>query len=165
MKKKVFLKGCNFTENSARDKELGGGGAIYALGGNIQMEKCIFDGNKAAKSGGTLQVVNEKVTTLRISDSVFRNAPRSWSSIEGGVMFIDGATMLLLGKVVFDLSSGNAGETMFLFEGRPTVLRMSNATDVRMPSGVQLRRVPLHSEDEIRPANQLPRLSYLRVLL
>ncbi|XP_028415728.1 uncharacterized protein LOC114539303 [Dendronephthya gigantea] len=76
-KKSVLFLDCTFKDNKAQDKvmETGSGGALFALGGKFAITKCKFIGNTAAKSGGTLYLSNRNVTSIRVTDSAFQNAP------------------------------------------------------------------------------------------
>ena len=133
-KKTVLFNGSTFIDNKALGKEDGHGGALFALGGKFKIQICKFKGNTATKAGGTLYLFKKGVASMTISDSVFRNK-RSWSRIEGGVMYLNDVQTFFSGKVVFNLSSSNSGESMFLYEGRPSVLRMSNASVFICPKG------------------------------
>lgn len=133
-KKTVLFNGSTFIDNKALGTEDGHGGALFALGGKFLIQICKFKGNTATKAGGTLYLFKKGLASMTISDSVFRNK-RSWSRIEGGVMYLNDVQTFFSGKVVFNLSSSNSGESMFLYEGRPSQLRMSNTSVFICPKG------------------------------
>ncbi|CAB3992388.1 Hypothetical predicted protein [Paramuricea clavata] len=135
-KKKVQFNGSTFIDNKAlgTEDENGNGGALFVLGGKFLIKISKFEGNMATKAGGTLYLYNKKVTSIKVSNSVFQNK-RSWSRIEGGVMYFSDVPTFFSGKVVFNLSSSNSGESMFLYEGRPSLLRMSNTSVFICPKG------------------------------
>ncbi|XP_028394985.1 uncharacterized protein LOC114519117 [Dendronephthya gigantea] len=135
VKKSVQFIECTFKDNKAHGKNTGSGGALSAFGGKFSITKCKFEGNTAIKSGGTLYVSNMKVTSIRITDSDFQNLKSSWSRVEGDVMYFNDVQAIFRGRVVFNLSSANSGEAMFLFEGRPAKLELSNSSVFICPKG------------------------------
>ena len=136
-KKSVQFLECTFEDNKAHDKveETGSGGALFALSGKFAITKCKFIGNAATKSGGTLYLFNKDVTTILITDSVFQNVRRSWSRIEGYVMYLNDVQTTFRERVIFNLSSANSGKPILLYEGRPTTLRMDNTSNFICPKG------------------------------
>lgn len=134
-KKKVQFNGSVFIHNRALGKEDSSGGALFGWAGKFTVKICKFEGNTATKAGGALYLSNKKATSISVSSSVFENDKHSWSNIEGAVMYFDDVQALFFGKVVFNLSSGNSGESIFLYEGRPSILRMSNESVFICPRG------------------------------
>lgn len=134
VKKTVLLNDSTFINNKALGVEDASGGALYGLGGRYLIRYCQFNGNTAIKSGGSLYLSNKQATNMKLSDSIFKNK-RSWSRIEGEVLYLNDISTVFTGNVVFDLVSSNAGESIFLFEGRPSVLQMSNSTTFVCPAG------------------------------
>ena len=134
-KKRVLFNGSAFINNRAVGTDESSGGALFGTAGKFSVKICKFKGNTATKAGGALYLSNKKVISIRVYSSVFENTKHSWSNIEGAVMYFDDVQTLFFGKVVFNLSSGNSGEAIFLYEGRPSILRMSNETIFICPRG------------------------------
>lgn len=135
VKKSVQFIECTFKDNKAHGNNTGSGGALFALSGRFSITKCKFEGNSAIKSGGTLYLSNMKITSIRIADSDFQNLQRSWSRVEGDIMYFNDVQATFRGRIIFNLSSANSGEPMFLFEGRPAKLVMSNSSVFICPKG------------------------------
>ena len=135
--KMVIFNGTTFIDNKAVDDDGRGGegGALFGLAGKFRIKFCKFQDNMATKSGGTLYLFNKKITSMSITNSSFQNGKRSWSRTEGDIMYLNDVQTNFLGKVVFNLSSANSGESIFLYEGRPSVLRISNMSVFICPKG------------------------------
>ena len=146
-KKKVQFNDSTFIDNKAIGPEPdGNGGALYGLGGKYTVKICKFSGNTATKAGGTLYLHNQKSTSIMVFKSVFQNKQRSWSRIDGDIMYFYDVQTTFLGQVMFNLTSSNSGEPMFVYNGRPTVLYMSNASVFTCPQGYNYEE----SKDTIR---------------
>ena len=135
--KMVIFNGTTFIGNKAVDDDGRGGegGALFGLAGKYRIKFCKFQHNMATKSGGTLYLFNKISTSMIITNSTFQNQERSWSRTEGDIMYLNDVQTFFLGKVVFNLSSANSGESMFLYEGKPSVLRISNMSVFICPKG------------------------------
>ena len=133
-KKKVRFNSSTFINNTAIHPEDGSGGALFGMGGKIEITFCKFRGNAATKFGGTLYLSTEGLMSMILSDSDFQNKP-SWSSVEGDVMYLKNVESSFSGNVVFNLSSSNSGEEIFSYDGIPTVLKMENTTTFICPRG------------------------------
>ena len=134
-KRKVLFNGSAFINNRALGTKDSSGGALFGLAGKFQVKFCKFEGNTATKYGGALYLSNKKTTSIRVYSSVFENKKHSWSNIEGAVMYLDDVQTMFYDKVVFNLSSGNSGESIFLYEGRPSTFIMSNQSVFICPPG------------------------------
>ena len=64
----VEIDGCNFKSNSAKEN----GGAIYSLGGNVEIKDSLFD-NNFALVGGAIDVIGHYGELVSIENCTFTN--------------------------------------------------------------------------------------------
>lgn len=124
--KMIQFQNCSFHENRAYAPDAGQGGAVFCTAGKIIIKNSYFQGNSASKRGGTMHIEGD--SSLNIADSTFENSHTSLKGIEGDVMFVDQKQTLFTGKITFDLQSANYQKSIFVFKGRPRILRMINST-------------------------------------